>query len=98
MVLNAYLNLFVLQNKIVTSSSKITEPIILQLDDDIEEVIEEDNTDNDEPVMDIAVLNRQLAEARRQAAEYRKQLQKKEEEAEIYKQQLKNIASQRKSK
>lgn len=98
MVLNAYLNLFVLQNKIVTSSSKITEPIILQLDDDIEEVIEEDNTDDNEPVMDIAVLNRQLAEARRQAAEYRKQLQKKEEEAEIYKQQLKNIASQRKSK
>ncbi|XP_035725375.1 GA-binding protein subunit beta-2-like [Vespa mandarinia] len=86
------------ENKIVTSSSKITEPIILQLDDDIEEVIEEDNTDNNEPVMDIAVLNRQLAEARRQAAEYRKQLQKKEEEAEIYKQQLKNIASQRKSK
>ncbi|XP_014601792.1 PREDICTED: GA-binding protein subunit beta-1 isoform X3 [Polistes canadensis] len=86
------------ENKIVTSPSKITEPIILQLDDDIEEIIEEDNVDNNEPVMDIAVLNRQLAEARRQAAEYRKQLQKKEEEAEIYKQQLKNITSQRKLK
>ncbi|KAG7202149.1 hypothetical protein KM043_015831 [Ampulex compressa] len=86
------------ENKIVTSSTKIAEPIILQLDDDIEEVIEEDSTDNNEPVMDIAVLNRQLAEARRQAAEYRKQLQKKEEEAEIYKQQLKNITAQRASK
>ncbi|XP_015177007.1 PREDICTED: GA-binding protein subunit beta-2 [Polistes dominula] len=86
------------ENKIVTSPSKITEPIILQLNDDIEEVIEEDTVDNNEPEMDIAVLNRQLAEARRQAAEYRKQLQKKEEEAEIYKQQLKNITSQRKLK
>lgn len=48
--------------------------------------------------MDIALLNKQLAEARRQAAEYRKRLQKKEEEAEIYKQQLKNITAQRASK
>lgn len=86
------------ENKVVTSPPKITEPIILQLDDDIEEVIEEDNVDNNEPVMDIAVLNRQLAEARRQAAEYRKQLQKKEEEAEKYKQQLKNITAQRTAK
>ena len=62
------------------------------------EITEDDTTDNNEPVMDIAVLNRQLAEARRQAAEYRKRLQKKEEEAEIYKQQLKNITAQRASK
>lgn len=48
--------------------------------------------------MDIAVLNRQLAEARRQAAKYRKQLQEKEKEAEIYKQQLKNITAQIASK
>lgn len=75
----------------------MAEPIILQLDDDIEEITEDANADN-EPVMDIAVLNRQLAEARRQAAEYRKRLQKKEEEAEIYKQQLKNITAQRASK
>lgn len=80
------------------SPTKIAEPIILQLDDDIEEITEEDAADNNEPVMDIAVLNRQLAEARRQAAEYRKRLQKKEEEAEIYKQQLKNITAQRASK
>ncbi|XP_054002288.1 ankycorbin-like isoform X1 [Hylaeus anthracinus] len=85
------------ENKIISSPTKM-EPIILQLDDDIEEITEEDNTDNNEPVMDIAVLNRQLAEARRQAAEYRKRLQKKEEEAEIYKQQLKNITAQRTSK
>lgn len=76
----------------------MAEPIILQLDDEIEEVTEDDTADNNEPVMDIAVLNRQLAEARRQAAEYRKRLQKKEEEAEIYKQQLKNITAQRASK
>ncbi|XP_076237921.1 ada2a-containing complex component 3 [Calliopsis andreniformis] len=86
------------ENKIISSPAKIAEPIILQLDDDIEEITEEDNTDNNEPVMDIAVLNRQLAEARRQAAEYRKRLQKKEEEAEIYKQQLKNITAQRATK
>lgn len=76
----------------------MTEPIILQLDDDVEEISEDDTTRNNEPVMDIALLNRQLAEARRQAAEYRKRLQKKEEEAEIYKQQLKNITAQRASK
>lgn len=48
--------------------------------------------------MDIVLLNRQLAEARRQAAEYRKRLQKKEQEAEIYKQQLKTITAQRSAK
>ncbi|KAI4498562.1 hypothetical protein M0802_006268 [Mischocyttarus mexicanus] len=83
------------ENKLVTSPSKIGESIILQLDDDIEEIIE-DNTDNNKPETDIAVLNRQLVEARRQAAKYLKQLQKVEEEAEIYKQQLKDITSQRK--
>lgn len=86
------------ENKIINSPTKMTESIILQLDDGIEEITEDDTTDNNEPVMDIAVLNRQLAEARRQAAEYRKRLQKKEEEAEIYKQQLKNITAQRASK
>jgi len=74
------------------------ESTISQLDDDIEKIIEEDNPENREPVTDIAVLNRQLAEARRQAAEYRKQLQEKEKEAEIYKQQLKNITAQIASK
>ncbi|XP_017877190.1 GA-binding protein subunit beta-1 isoform X2 [Ceratina calcarata] len=86
------------ESKAISSPTKMTEPIILQLDDDIEEIAEDDTTDNNEPVMDIAVLNRQLAEARRQAAEYRKRLQKKEEEAEIYKQQLKNITAQRATK
>ncbi|XP_034191265.2 ada2a-containing complex component 3 isoform X1 [Osmia lignaria lignaria] len=86
------------ENKIINSPTKMAESIILQLDDGIEEITEDDTTDNNEPVMDIAVLNRQLAEARRQAAEYRKRLQKKEEEAEIYKQQLKNITAQRASK
>ncbi|XP_033359383.1 GA-binding protein subunit beta-1 isoform X2 [Bombus vosnesenskii] len=86
------------ESKIINSPAKMTEPIILQLDDDIEEIVEDDPTHNNEPVMDIALLNRQLAEARRQAAEYRKRLQKKEEEAEIYKQQLKTITAQRASK
>jgi len=64
------------------------------LDDDIEEVTEEDILENSEPITDIMVLNRQLAEARRQAAAYRKQFEEKEKEAEIYKQQLKNIGAQ----
>ncbi|XP_024946061.1 GA-binding protein subunit beta-2 isoform X2 [Cephus cinctus] len=88
------------KNKVVNQLTKVTEQRILHLDDEIEEITEDDNQgeDNTEPVMDIAVLNRQLAEARRQAAEYRKQLQKKEEEAEKYKQQLKSITAQAASK
>lgn len=75
---------------------KTDEPTILQLDDDIEEITEEDNSTDGkvEQVMDIAMLNKQLAEARRQAAGYRKQLLKKEEEAEKYKQQLKSMTAQ----
>ncbi|XP_078050101.1 ada2a-containing complex component 3 isoform X3 [Augochlora pura] len=79
-----------------TQSKNVISPP--ELDDEIEEIIEDDHTDTTEPVMDIVLLNRQLAEARRQAAEYRKRLQKKEEEAEIYKQQLKNITAQRAAK
>ncbi|XP_071557761.1 uncharacterized protein Atac3 [Temnothorax nylanderi] len=86
------------KEKVASSPAKITESTILQLDDDIEEITEDDNPENSELVTDIAVLNRQLAEARRQAAEYRKQLQEKEKEAEIYKQQLKNITAQIASK
>ncbi|KYN13725.1 PREDICTED: inversin [Trachymyrmex cornetzi] len=86
------------KEKIAYAPSKIVESTVLQLDDDIEEIIEEDNPEDREPVTDIAVLNRQLAEARKQAAEYRKQLQEKEKEAEIYKQQLKNITAQIASK
>lgn len=71
--------------------------MVLHLDDEIEEITEDVNSteESSEPVMDIALLNRQLQEARRQAAEYRKQLLKKEEEAEIYKQQLKNMTAQK---
>lgn len=83
--------------KIASLPAKVTEPTVLQLNDDIEEVIEGD-LGNNEPITDIAILNKQLAEARRQAAEYRKQLQEKEKEAEIYKQQLKNITAQIASK
>lgn len=80
--------------KAASCPTKITQSTILRLDDDIEEITEEDNPENNEPITDIAVLSRQLAEARRQAAEYRKQLQEKEKEAETYKQQLKKIAAQ----
>jgi hypothetical protein len=69
-----------------------TEPLPLHIDNKIE-LFEE--TSNKTPIMDVAELNRKLAEARREADEYRRQLQKKEEEAEIYKQQLKNIAAQK---
>ncbi|KMQ96826.1 ga-binding protein subunit beta-2 [Lasius niger] len=86
-----------LKEKITNFPTKVTEPTVLQLNDDIEEVIEED-PGNSEPITDIAILSRQLAEARKQAAEYRKQLQEKEKEAEIYKQQLKNITAQIASK
>lgn len=86
-----------LKEKLASFPTKITEPTVLQLNDDIEEIIEDD-MGNSEPITDIAILSRQLAEARRQAAEYRKQLQEKEKEAEIYKQQLKNITAQIASK
>ncbi|XP_034944316.1 POTE ankyrin domain family member B [Chelonus insularis] len=77
-------------------------PLLLHLDDDIEQVTEDinncSNEDSIKPAMDIATLNKQLIEARKLAAEYRKQLQLKEEEAEIYKQQLKNITGHKPSK
>lgn len=95
--INIYINILMFQ-KVAGSPTKIADATVLQLDDDIEEITEDDNPENTEPVTDIAVLNRQLAEARRQAAEYRKQLQEKEKEAEIYKQQLKNITAQIASK
>lgn len=79
--------------------TKIAQPLILKLDDEIEEVTEEDNMEEeDTSVMDIQILNRQLEEAQRQAAEYFKQYKKKEKEVEMYKQKLKNIIAQRASK
>lgn len=83
--------------KIASFPTKVTESTVLHLNDEVEEVIEEDEGNN-EPITDVAILSKQLAEARRQAAEYRKQLQEKEKEAEIYKQQLKNITAQITSK
>ncbi|XP_016839081.1 GA-binding protein subunit beta-2 [Nasonia vitripennis] len=70
-----------------------TAPMLLQLDNEMEEIF--DDNSNKEPIMDVAELNRKLAEARREADEFRRQLQKKEEEAEIYKQQLKNLTAQK---
>lgn len=49
------------------------------------------NDNNTEEITDIEILNKQLAEARKVAADYREKLKKKEAEAEIYKQQLKKI-------
>ncbi|EFN67625.1 GA-binding protein subunit beta-2 [Camponotus floridanus] len=86
-----------LKEKIASFPTKVTESTVLQLNDEVEEIIEED-AGNNEPITDVAILSKQLAEARRQAAEYRKQLQEKEKEAEIYKQQLKNITAQITSK
>ncbi|XP_011305846.1 tankyrase-2 isoform X2 [Fopius arisanus] len=85
-----------IQRKAPESPPRQKNPILLKLDDEIEEVEEDSSTGEttEDQVMDIALLNKQLIEARRLAAEYRKQLQKKEEEAEIYKQQLKNITAQ----
>lgn len=84
------------QKKVPESPVKSKHPILLQLDEEIEEIDEEQSLReiDEDPLMDIALLNKQLIEARRLAADYRKQLQKKEEEAEIYKQQLKNITAQ----
>lgn len=87
-------NTFIFQNKTVTST-KITEPIILKLNEDIEEVTEEDNLEDAKTVTDIAELTRQLMETQRQAAEYFKQYKKKEREVEIYKQQIKNLTAQK---
>lgn len=82
------------QNKAVTST-KIAEPIILKLNDEIEEVVEEDNLEDAKTVTDIAELTRQLIETQKQAAEYFKQYKKKEKEVEIYRQQIKNLTSQK---
>lgn len=82
------------QNKVATCT-KIAEPIILKLNDDIEEIIEEDNLENSKTVTDIAELTRQLIETQKQAAEYFKQYKKKEREVEIYKQQIKNLTEQK---
>lgn len=79
-----------LQKKLLTPKA---EPIILHLDDEADEIFPDGGSG--EPIMDVAELNRKLAEVRREADEYRRQLQKKEEEAEIYKQQLKNIAARK---
>ncbi|XP_033230594.1 ankyrin-3-like isoform X2 [Belonocnema kinseyi] len=86
------------KNIVHLPKSKVSsEPVILRLDDEIEEIIDDDSVleDNTEPVTDIAVLNRQLAEARREIAEYKKRFQKKAEEAEVYKQQIKNFTAQK---
>ncbi|XP_014470122.1 PREDICTED: GA-binding protein subunit beta-1 [Dinoponera quadriceps] len=82
------------ENKAVTST-KVAEPIILKLNDDIEEVTEEDNLEDSKAVTDIAKLTKQLMETQRQAAEYFKQYKKKEREVEIYKQQIKNLTAQK---
>lgn len=49
--------------------------------------------DFEEPPMptDLATIAQELANARKQAAEFRKQLAKKEKEAELYLQQLRSI-------
>lgn len=75
--------------------TKIAEPIILKLNDDIEEVTEEDSLQHSKTVTDIAELTRQLIETQKQAAEYFKQYKKKEREVEIYKQQIKNLTAQK---
>lgn len=78
----------------MNSSKKINQPIILQLDDNIGEIIE-GSTENNQQFTEIEKLNRQLVEARKEITEYRNLLQKKEEEAELYKQQLRHIRSQK---
>lgn len=89
--------LFVQQQKLKSSPTKVPEPVILQLDEEIEEIAEDDNglSDNVEPITDVAELSRQLAEARREIAVYKKRFQKKVEEAEVYKQQIKNFTAQK---
>ncbi|EFN76087.1 GA-binding protein subunit beta-2 [Harpegnathos saltator] len=82
------------ENKAVVST-KLVEPIILKLNDDIEEVTEEDNLEDSKTATDIAELTRQLIETQKQAAEYFKQYKKKEREVEIYKQQIKNLTAQK---
>lgn len=56
-------------------------------EDDFEE------EENEEPPMptDLESIAQELAAARKQAAEFRKQLAKKEREAELYLQQLRSI-------
>ena len=61
--------------------------MVLASEDDFEE------EENEEPPMptDLETIAQELAAARKQAAEFRKQLAKKEREAELYLQQLRSI-------
>ncbi|XP_008549169.1 GA-binding protein subunit beta-2 isoform X1 [Microplitis demolitor] len=68
-------------------------PVVFQLDDDIEEITEAVNPNDNgiELLTDVATLNKKLIETRRQAAEYQKQFELKAEEAKILQQQLQEI-------
>ncbi|KAJ8674844.1 hypothetical protein QAD02_010630 [Eretmocerus hayati] len=65
---------------------------VAPVDDEIDESFE---GDEEESITDIVELNRKLQEARKQAEEYRRQLIKKEQEAELYEQQLRNMVAQK---
>lgn len=55
----------------------------------------EEEEENEEPPIptDLESIAQELANARKEAAEFRKQLAKKEREAELYLQQLRSIKS-----
>lgn len=68
---------------------QLGEGIVVSTEGDYEE------EENEEPPMptDFESIAQELANARKQAAEFRKQLAKKEREAELYLQQLRSIKS-----
>ncbi|KAK0164172.1 hypothetical protein PV328_002831 [Microctonus aethiopoides] len=74
-------------------------PIILHLDDDIEEITEDDNPveENFDPPSDNATLSKQLIETRRALSQCRKELQMKDEVIDMYKQTIEKLSQQRHS-
>lgn len=72
-------------------------PIILHLDDDIEEITEDDNPveENFDTPSDNATLSKQLIETQRALSQCRKELQMKDEVIDMYKQTIEKLSQQR---
>ncbi|XP_034247385.1 GA-binding protein subunit beta-1 isoform X2 [Thrips palmi] len=78
-----------IQTHMPSNLSQLGEPMIVSTEEDYEE------EENEEPPIptDLETIAQELANARKEAAEFRKQLAKKEREAELYLQQLRSIKS-----
>jgi len=78
-----------IQTQMQSNLPQLGEAMIVSTEGDYEE------EENEEPPIptDLESIAQELANARKEAAEFRKQLAKKEREAELYLQQLRSIKS-----